>query len=82
MDYESVPHRLTALIWPEDSADEIRALVGAENVNVTATGIQVRNEESEWVTLGDGWAVALTDRGTRDILSSTVLSGKYRPVVR
>jgi hypothetical protein len=77
--YESVPHRIAVLTWPEASAADLRLLVGTENVNVTPSVIQVCNGEGKWETLGDGWAVAVADgTGDRNVMSSSMLATKYR----
>ncbi len=82
VEYESVPHRIVTLTWPEASPDDIRALVGAENVNnigVQEKTMQVRNSDNEWVTLGEGWTVSVLD-GHRGVMSPSILTVKYRKV--
>ena len=80
--YESIPHRVRTLPWPEASKSDIENLVGAENVNAMPSGgIQVRNGEDEWFTLGEGWSVVVLDDDYRMIMTPGVLSTKYqRPV--
>jgi hypothetical protein len=77
--YVSVPHELSVLTWPEDSPADFEAMIGAENVNAFPGGIQVRNDEGEWFTLRDGWAVSLDSNGIRSVESRAVIGQKYRP---
>jgi len=79
-EYESVPHRLMVLSWPEATAGELAGFVGRENVHVIPGGVQVRNSDDEWVTLVAGWLVTLTDKGERIIMSSGPLTARYRRV--
>jgi hypothetical protein len=79
-EYESKPHRMTVAVWPNDTADEITRLIGAENVNLLAngSGIQARNGDGEWVTLGEGWAVGMSSTGVRRIMSPGALNDDYQ----
>jgi hypothetical protein len=76
--YESVPHQVVALPWPEAPAADLEQLVGAENVNATSSFTQVRDGNGDWVTLGNGSVVALDREGNRNIMSAGVLALKYR----
>jgi hypothetical protein len=80
--YEVSPHRIRTLSWPEATKADIERLVGAENVDALPSGgIQVRNGEDEWFTLGEGWSVVVLDDGYRMIMTPGALSTKYqRPV--
>jgi hypothetical protein len=65
--YESVPHRIAVLTWPEASAADLRLLVGTENVNVTPSVIQVCNGEDSGkrsVTAGPGPLPTVQATGT------------------
>jgi hypothetical protein len=76
--YESVPHQVAALVWPEATQADLEALIGAENVNVTPSFTQVRNSAGDWVTLGTGWAVAVDATGYRCVISRAALARRYR----
>jgi hypothetical protein len=80
-EYESIPHRLQVLTWPEATVEELAEFVGEKNVHAIQTGgVQVRNSEDKWETLENGWLVTLTDKGQRIIMSSGPLAGRYRRV--
>jgi hypothetical protein len=76
--YTSVLHEVRLLRWPEATAADLAALLGAENVNVIPGGVQVRNADAEWFTLGDGFAAGVRDDGSRVIKSPAALSADYR----
>jgi hypothetical protein len=79
-EYEAVPHRIKVLTWPEASRTDLEALIGAENVNIGDMLHQVRSSDGDWVTLTDGWHVAVTDAGVRIVLAPAAFAAQYRPV--
>jgi hypothetical protein len=80
-EYESVSHRLKVLSWSEATVEELVEFVGEDNVHPIPGGVQVRNAEGRWETLGSGWLVTLTDAGQRIVMSSGALDGlQYRRV--
>ena len=79
-EYEAVPHRVRAVTWPGDGIDVLRRLAGEDNVCEFPGGIQVRNSEGEWFTLGDGWVLAVGSDGSRRLLTPGALAAHYRPV--
>jgi hypothetical protein len=79
-EYEPVPDRIRVLTWPEASQADIEALAGAENVNAIPGGVQVRNADGEWFTLGAGWGVSVSPDGAGIVLSPAAIATRYRPV--
>jgi hypothetical protein len=78
--YESIPHQIRATTWAGGSPAELEALIGAENVNVIPGGVQVRNVDGEWVTLGEGWAVSVGEDDNCRVLSPGAFKAGYREV--
>lgn len=75
--YVSVPHSVTVLPWPEASQADLEALVGSENVNAVPGGVQVRNSEGEWFTLGSGWSAGMSGSDCC-VYTPGALAGHYR----
>jgi hypothetical protein len=80
--YKSVvPSLITTLAWPEDTLEDIQTLVGSVNVRPIPGGIQILNSYDEWVTLGNGWIIAVNDKGERMTMSPNSLNVlKYEQV--
>ena len=76
--YAPVPSEVRLLRWPEATADDLAALLGAENVNAISPFAQVRNGDGEWVTLGHGWLAGVREDGSRVILSPAAARAGYR----
>ena len=78
--YVSVSSHATVLTWPEASQADLEDHAGPENVTAIPGGVQVRNSDGEWFTLGPGWAVVITDAGDRRLCTPGALATYYRPV--
>jgi hypothetical protein len=79
--HESIPHQMTSLTWPEASVQDLVDLLGEENVSVIpGGGVQVRNGDGEWFTLGDKWGTGIDSDGFRSIMTPGILAKRYRKV--
>jgi hypothetical protein len=93
--YETAaPPQLRVLTWPEASSIALAQLVGPENVREAPASaedlarlgwhksiVQIRNSDSDWVTLYPGWLVAVTSDGKCFVASPNGLSIlQYQPV--
>jgi hypothetical protein len=67
------------LTYPEASAADFAALLGAENVLVLPQYLQVRSASGEWCTLQPGWMAGVDDNGMRHIFGAHVISSGYEP---
>lgn len=78
--YNSVPASVQVLVWPDATADDVSALIGANRVNlVPGTGtLQVLGTDGVWTTVQPGWNVALTAEGHVLVLSGAALSSLFR----
>ena len=77
--YNTVLHSASVLTWPEATQADLEAFAGAENVSAVPGGVQVRNSEGEWFTLGPGWAVVVNDSGDRRLCTPGALAAHYQP---
>jgi hypothetical protein len=78
-EYETVPHRIKVLAWPESSEEDLENLLGGEHVRTQGSGVQVRNGDGAWVTLADGWHATVTDGGVRIVMSPASFAELFRP---
>jgi hypothetical protein len=78
--YEAISSRVKMVSWPANSLSEFEGLLGMGNVNGFPGGIQIRNMEGEWITLGKDWVATLSEAGDRRILTPGAFAGAYRKI--